>query len=131
LRETWNSAISTYNSSKVKLKCGFKINYLLRIGAAHAVLEICGPVNEEQKRIHQNASIEYIVDCTLGYHKGIVPHFGKCLFGLWPSEESMVVAVHYKIHKVDPEWRTNSGKFKNWIYEQYKKKVHKNGINKH
>lgn len=99
-----------------------------RVGAAHAVLEICG-TRLDQKGIHNGKlkvpsldKIEYIIDCTLGYHKGAVPHFGRCLLGIWPFERSKTVAVHYRVHKVNPEWSTNAELFKNWLYEQYGQK---------
>jgi hypothetical protein len=104
----------------------------LRLGAAHAVLRVCGPKGHEETANNHTSETEngfrlnkvkYIVDCTLAYHKGIVPHFGSCLLGLWPSEQSMTVAVHYKIHEVNPEWYNNLELFKQWLYEQYRLKV--------
>ncbi|KAL3097420.1 hypothetical protein niasHS_003868 [Heterodera schachtii] len=92
-----------------------------RVGAAHSVLKICGPLMEKKDAM-ECPPVEYIVDVTIGYHKGIVPHFGRWLLGIWPSEESVNVAVHYQIHRVSREWCDEVKVFRQWLYEQYRKK---------
>lgn len=63
--------------------------------------------------------IEYVIDCTLGYPKGKVPNLVDAMLGEWPDSH---VSIHYKIHKVKPEW-SNEETLKQWLYERYEKKV--------
>uniref|UniRef100_A0A183C6U4 Very-long-chain (3R)-3-hydroxyacyl-CoA dehydratase n=1 Tax=Globodera pallida TaxID=36090 RepID=A0A183C6U4_GLOPA len=106
-----------------------------RVGAAHAVLQICGPKTEQGEDSNtsatKNASInntaesppvEYIVDVTLGYHRGVVPQFARSLLGIWPFDESGNIAVYYRIHRVKKEWCEDADLFREWLYEQYRKK---------
>lgn len=69
-----------------------------------------------------NDNIEYVVDCTLGYARGAVPELGDAMLGEWPDDESNVVAVHYRVHRVRAEWVTDEAKLRAWLYEQYKVK---------
>jgi len=129
LWETSHPTLSPHHSSKVpNLFSISSVIIIKRLGAAHAVLEICGPKPQDngslqKKENFQLGKVQYIVDCTLAYHKGIVPHFGCCLLGLWPTDKSMTVAIHYKIHPVRQEWCSNQELFKKWLYEQYRQKV--------
>lgn len=90
-----------------------------RTGAAHTVLQVCS-----KKLDSSEEPLEYIIDCTLGYHRGVVPHFGRALLGEYPFSEDKpdgsTIAVHYRIHRVKPEWLSDADAFRNWIYEQYK-----------
>lgn len=43
-----------------------------------------------------NSSLEYIVDCTLGYQNGDVPSIGSWLLGELPNGIPNV-AIHYKV----------------------------------
>uniref|UniRef100_A0AC34QN90 Phospholipid/glycerol acyltransferase domain-containing protein n=1 Tax=Panagrolaimus sp. JU765 TaxID=591449 RepID=A0AC34QN90_9BILA len=93
-----------------------------RSGAAHAVLDVCGPKDDSMKlaRSGLGGPIEYIVDCTLGYPKGKVAGVGAAMLGEWPDSNPHV-SIHYAVHKVRPEW-SNDHVLKEWLYEQYDKK---------
>uniref|UniRef100_A0A914I6Z9 Very-long-chain (3R)-3-hydroxyacyl-CoA dehydratase n=1 Tax=Globodera rostochiensis TaxID=31243 RepID=A0A914I6Z9_GLORO len=91
-----------------------------RVGAAHAVLQICGPKTEQEE--DKSPPVEYIVDVTLGYHRGVVPQFARSLLGIWPFDESGNIAVYYRIHHVKKEWCEDADLFREWLYEQYRKK---------
>lgn len=43
------------------------------------------------------------------------------MLGEWPTSNTEV-SIHYKVHKVKPEW-ANEDVLKEWLYEQYEKKV--------
>jgi lysophosphatidylglycerol acyltransferase 1 len=45
---------------------------------------------------------------------------GNAILGDWPNNNPNV-AVHYKIHKIRPEWQDEE-KLKEWLYEQYEEK---------
>lgn len=66
--------------------------------------------------------LEYVVDCTLGYPKGEVCDLGQAMLGEWPEGNNSSVAVHYKIHKIQPEWQDEK-KLKAWLYERYEEKA--------
>jgi len=85
-----------------------------RTGAAHAVLDVCGP-----KEGRENP-IEYVIDCTLGYPKGDVVELGKAMTGEWP-ENNTTVAIHYRIYKADPAW-ADEKILQKWLYERYEEK---------
>jgi lysophosphatidylglycerol acyltransferase 1 len=91
-----------------------------RIGAAHAVLSVCGPSEKSstKARVGSGAPMEYIIDCTLGYPNGNVPKLGKAMFGEWLNSN---VAIHYSIHPIQPEF-ANEEVLKEWMYKQYEKK---------
>ncbi|GMR33158.1 hypothetical protein PMAYCL1PPCAC_03353, partial [Pristionchus mayeri] len=93
-----------------------------RTGAAHAVMEVCAPSSEDPSvaRSGGGAPIEYIIDATLGYPKGCVADIGSALMGEWPLETSKI-GLHFKIHKVKPEW-ADEEKLKDFLYEKYKEK---------
>ncbi|KAE9548880.1 hypothetical protein FO519_007905 [Halicephalobus sp. NKZ332] len=93
-----------------------------RTGAAHTVLDVCGPTDESYTtaRSGLGGPVEYIIDCTLGYPKGKVGGLGEVMVGEWPEGNSNV-AIHYKIHKVLPEWSDESV-LRDWLYKQYEEK---------
>ncbi|EFO23260.1 acyltransferase [Loa loa] len=92
---------------------------LPRTGAAHATIEIT--TNADYAAIKDtNASLEYIVDCTLGYQNGDVPSIGNWLLGELPNGIPNV-AVHYKIYRIRPEWK-DENILKHWLYDIYEKK---------
>jgi lysophosphatidylglycerol acyltransferase 1 len=93
-----------------------------RIGAAHAVLSVCGPSDKSLKksRTGNGAPVEYIIDCTLGYPNGKIVVLSDAILGEWPGSNSNV-SIHYNIHKVQSEW-SNEEIFKEWLYKQYEKK---------
>jgi lysophosphatidylglycerol acyltransferase 1 len=91
-----------------------------RAGAAHAVLNICGPQKKSCANDSDQPSIEYIVDCTLGYPNGQVVNLGSAMVGEWPSGNSNV-AIHYSIHKVDKSFG-NEEMLKEWLYKRYEEK---------
>lgn len=68
-------------------------------------------------------SIEYIVDCTLGYPRGKVPELGDAMLGEWPDADS-TLAIHYSVHAVRREWVEDEETLKQWLYERYRIKVH-------
>ncbi|KAI1698118.1 putative 1-acyl-sn-glycerol-3-phosphate acyltransferase acl-12 [Ditylenchus destructor] len=88
-----------------------------RSSAAFAVLSECSELNPETK----DAPVEYVIDCTLGYPKGVVAGLGEAMIGEWPNDTT-TVAIHYKVHKVKREWTEDEAKLKEWLYEQYKAK---------
>uniref|UniRef100_A0A0N4ZPD4 PlsC domain-containing protein n=1 Tax=Parastrongyloides trichosuri TaxID=131310 RepID=A0A0N4ZPD4_PARTI len=77
-----------------------------RIGAAKAILDVVGPKNikenEKDKKGFIKKPLKYIVDCTLGYHKGEVPDLRDVLLQEWPNNNS-TVGIHYKIYEVTSE----------------------------
>jgi hypothetical protein len=86
------------------------------------VLNQCAAPHKNAHILKKEPPIEYIVDCTLGYPKGVLPGLGEAMLGEWPNDDS-TVSIHYKVHKVDPEWSTDEMALKEWLYEQYKVKV--------
>ncbi|KAI6209672.1 Acl-12 [Aphelenchoides besseyi] len=93
-----------------------------RAGAAHAVLSVCGPsLKDETKTVDGHPPMEYIIDATLGYPKGNVVDLGSAMLGEWPNGNTNV-AVHYKIHKIRPEWQDEE-KLKDWLYKRYEEKI--------
>ncbi|KAI1696867.1 putative 1-acyl-sn-glycerol-3-phosphate acyltransferase acl-12 [Ditylenchus destructor] len=88
-----------------------------RSSAAFAVLSECSELNPETK----DAPVEYVIDCTLGYPKGVVAGLGEAMIGEWPNDTT-TVAIHYKVHKVKREWTKDEAKLKEWLCEQYKAK---------
>lgn len=66
--------------------------------------------------------IKYIIDCTLGYPKGEVPNICDAMISDWSNDDSNL-AIHYRVHKVQPEWVNDEKALKDWLYEQYQIKV--------
>ncbi|CAB3399787.1 unnamed protein product [Caenorhabditis bovis] len=94
-----------------------------RTGAAHAVLDVLGPQNENYMLANcgSGTPIRYIIDATIGYSKGIVPDMGGAMIGEWPTEDSSNFAVHYEIIPVKPEW-SDEKELQKFLYERYQLK---------
>lgn len=95
----------------------FKHCALPRIGAAHST--IVATVRDKSAG-DSSDSLEYIVDCTIGYPNGNVPHLKSWMLGELSTRTSNV-AVYYRIHRVKPEWR-NEETLKKWLYQLYEEK---------
>ncbi|VDK89219.1 unnamed protein product [Litomosoides sigmodontis] len=67
---------------------------LPRTGAAHAAIEITTATDYATIQ-DTDSSLEYIVDCTLGYENGDVPSIGSWLLGEFRNGIPNV-AIHYK-----------------------------------
>ncbi|KJH40508.1 Acyltransferase [Dictyocaulus viviparus] len=98
-----------------------------RTGAAHAVIDVLGPVRETKEesstfsRCGGGPPIEYIIDATLGYPKGVVPGIGLALFGERPFLGNQV-SIHYEVFRVKPEWHDES-KLREFLYKRYDEKA--------
>ncbi|VDM62372.1 unnamed protein product [Angiostrongylus costaricensis] len=110
-----------------------------RSGAAHAVIDVLGPArgSEEGDLLHfvkillstssklsrcgGGPPIEYIIDATLGYPKGIVPDIRSILLGEKCFPDSGV-CIHYEVIRVNPEWHDES-KLQGFLYKRYQEKV--------
>ncbi|CEF61929.1 Acyl-CoA:lysophosphatidylglycerol acyltransferase 1 [Strongyloides ratti] len=95
-----------------------------RIGAAKTILDVVGPKNITENDIDNNGylkkPIKYIVDCTLGYPKGIVPDIRDALLQEWPHGTSKV-GIHYKIYKATDEM-CNEENLQQFLYKCYQEK---------
>ncbi|MCP9257752.1 Protein CBR-ACL-12 [Dirofilaria immitis] len=92
---------------------------LPRSGAAHAAIEIATNANYATTN-DSNESLEYIVDCTLGYQNGNVPNIRNWFLGDL-SNGILNVAIHYKIYQIRPEWK-DENILRNWLYDIYEEK---------
>uniref|UniRef100_A0A915PUU7 Phospholipid/glycerol acyltransferase domain-containing protein n=1 Tax=Setaria digitata TaxID=48799 RepID=A0A915PUU7_9BILA len=92
---------------------------LPRSGAAHAAIEVTATDNYGNNGDTEN-SLEYIVDCTLGYQNGDVPSIGSWLLGELPNGIPNV-AIHYKIYEVKSEWK-DENILRGWLYRIYEEK---------
>ncbi|VDO41893.1 unnamed protein product [Onchocerca flexuosa] len=137
------------NNARYASREGYKIFRhcaLPRSGAAHAAIEITtgdswGKFVESDVFRYSitegtNDSLEYIVDCTLGYQNADVPSIGDWLLGELPHGIPNV-AVYYKasfvqcfmlmnilfgkIYRVKPEWK-DENMLRHWLYDLYEEK---------
>uniref|UniRef100_A0A0K0EYX5 PlsC domain-containing protein n=1 Tax=Strongyloides venezuelensis TaxID=75913 RepID=A0A0K0EYX5_STRVS len=90
-----------------------------RTGAAKAILDVVGPKNVD-KNDSSRKPIEYLVDCTLGYPKGIVPDIRDALLQEWPCGNSKV-GIHFKIHKITEDM-CNEDVLQQFLYKCYEEK---------
>ncbi|VDM95970.1 unnamed protein product [Thelazia callipaeda] len=94
---------------------------LPRSGAAHAALQVTtDSANYSDNGVGCDASLDYIVDCTLGYQKGKVPSIAAWMFGEF-LDGIPNVAVHYRIHQTKAEWK-NEEALRDWLYKIYEEK---------
>uniref|UniRef100_A0A1I7TWF0 PlsC domain-containing protein n=1 Tax=Caenorhabditis tropicalis TaxID=1561998 RepID=A0A1I7TWF0_9PELO len=91
-----------------------------RTGAAHAVLDVLGPIDEtlSSSKCGKGEPIKYIIDATIGYHRGVVPDICDAVMGDWPSIDASAFAVHYEVIPVKPEW-SEENKLRDFLYERY------------
>ncbi|CAL2050533.1 unnamed protein product [Caenorhabditis brenneri] len=91
-----------------------------RTGAAHAVLDVLGPVDDTFKmsKCGKGEPIMYIIDATIGYRRGVVPDICDAMMGDWPTVDASEFAVHYDVIPVKPEW-ADENKLKEFLYERY------------
>jgi len=85
-----------------------------RTSAAHSALMTCASKGKSD-------GIEYVIDCTLGYPKGVVGDLSTVMLGDWPNNDT-TIALHYRVHRVRREWLESEEKFRQWLYDQYQAK---------
>lgn len=91
-----------------------------RSAAAFTVLSEC--VEGSNSGGQNYPTMDYVVDCTLGYARGDMPSLGETMLGEWPNNTS-TVAIHYKVHKIERKWTQDETALREWLYERYKAKV--------
>ncbi|CAD6198476.1 unnamed protein product [Caenorhabditis auriculariae] len=113
-----NARFSAKNNLPELKNCAYP-----KLGAALAILKAIGPdSNDPKKSICQKGPpLEYVVDITLGYQKGVVPTMGQAMMGDWPLENSKKFAVHLEVLPITPEMTTEEG-LKEFLFAQYSKK---------
>lgn len=96
---------------------------LPRSGAAHAILDIAGKLEQGDShtaRCGLGEPIDYVVDCTIGYRKGEVPNLMNLLCGELPPDD-FFVAIHHKIYPAKAEW-ADEEVLRKWLYQRYYEK---------
>ncbi|PAV88329.1 hypothetical protein WR25_07575 [Diploscapter pachys] len=119
LIEESNKRFAERNNLTPLKNCAFP-----RTGAAHAVLSVLGPQegSPDQSRCGNGPPIEYIIDATIGYKKGLVPELKNAILGDWPMPGSHRIHIHWQAIPVRPEWGYNEEALKNFLYDRYEKK---------